>query len=228
MDDERLTLPEELLLLGWNDERGWNRSTENLNMLLAGAAVLELALREAVTVERNRLQATAGRTGDAMMDLVLGEIRAGARPRTTKAWVQRLGNRRWVRRVVLEQLAARGVLGKDTWRLLGVITVTRHPVIDRARVTGLRERVRRVLTQPDPVSDPRDAALGSLVHPAGFMLLRRLAPREQRRDARRRAKALSKGEGMSADVAKAIGDANATMVAVMGAAGAAATSGGGS
>lgn len=227
MTDERLTLPEELLLLGWADERGWNRSTENLNMLLAGAAVLELALREAVAVEGNRLRVVAARSGDALMDLVLGEIQASARPRTAKAWVRRLGNRRWVRRVVLEQLEARGVLRKDVRSLLGLVALTRHPVLDGARVAQLRERVARVLTQPEPVSDPRDAALGSLLHSAGFMLLRRLVPREQRGNARRRAKALSRGEAVSAEVAKAIGEANATMVAAMGAAGVAATSSGG-
>lgn len=57
------------------------------------------------------------------------------------------------------------------------------------------------------------------------MLLRRLVPREQRRDARRRAKALTKGEAVSADVAKAIGDANGALVAVMGAAAASSSSG---
>jgi hypothetical protein len=155
-------------------------------------------------------------------------VRYGADASTTKAWVQRLDNRRWLRTMVLEQLVARGILRKQTRRLLGLVPLARHPVADRARATELRERVLRVLTQLEPVADPRDAALGSLVHPAGFMLLRRLVPGEQRRDARWRAKALSRGEGMSAEVAKAIGGANATLVAVMGAAGVAATSGGGS
>lgn len=227
MADERLTLPEELLLLGWNDERGRNRSTENPNMLVAGATVLELALRGAVTIERHRLQATDAHTGHPALDRVLAEIRARHRPRTTKAWVRRLGSRGRLRTMVLGQLVDRGILQRDTRRVLGIVPVTRHPVVDRTRVGELRGRVTRVLTDAEPVSDPRDAALGGLVHPAGWKLLRRLVSGEQRRDARRRARALSKGEAVSADVAKAIGDANAaTMAAVAGAA--AASSSGGS
>lgn len=220
---ERLTLPEEFLLLGWEDQRGWNRYTDNLAMLLAGATILELVLEERVSVTDDRLHATGTDTGHPTLDLALERIRGSRRPRTTKSWVQRLGNRPGLKRSVMQHLAGRGVLRQERRRLLGLFPVTRYPVADHQRVAWTRERVTRTLTGSEPVDDPRDAALGGLVHPAG-RLLRFLVPREQRRAAKQRAKALSKGEAMSADIAQAIGEANTAAMAAVGAAAAASSS----
>lgn len=73
----------------------------------------------------------------------------------------------------------------------------------------------RTLTGTRPVDDARDAVLSSLVHPAGGWLVRRLVEKDQRATARRRAKGLSKGEAMSADIARAIGEANAAAMAAI-------------
>lgn len=224
---ERLTLPEEFLLLGWEDQRGWNRYTDNLAMLLGGATILELVLEERVSITDGRLHATGAATGHPTLDLALERIRASRRPRTTKSWVQRLGNRPGLKRSVLHHLAGRGVLRQEQCRLLGLFPVTRYPVADPQRLAWIRERVTRSLTGSDAVDDPRDASLAGLVHPAG-RLLRRLVPGGQRRAAKRRAKALSKGEAMSADIARAIGEANAAAMAAVGAAAGASSSSSGS
>jgi golgi phosphoprotein 3 len=226
MPVSRLTLPEEMLLLGWNDEQGRNRSTYNLSMLLAGASVLELVLRDAVTVSGDHLHATSAQLDDPVLDRVLDEIRSSNRPRSVKGWVARIGQRRWLRPMVVNHLVEQGILRHETKSVLGLITWSSYPVVDRSAVTELRDRPLHVLTRPEPVADVSDAALGGLVHSGGGTLLRQLVPGEQRADARKRAKALSKGEGISADVAKAIGDANVATMAAITAAAAAAAAGG--
>ncbi|WP_158542833.1 GOLPH3/VPS74 family protein [Phytoactinopolyspora halophila] len=230
MTDTRLTLPEELILLGWDDGRGRNRYTQNLPMLVAGASVLELVLRDALTIEKDRVHASNTRLDHHALDRVLQEIREDSKQRSIKNWVQRLGHSRWLRGMLLEQLTERGIVRDESSRVLGLFPWSRHPVADSATVTALRERMARALTQEEPVSDARDAALGGLAHSAGGSLIRRLVPREQRQAARRRAKALSKGEAVSADVAKAIGETNAGVMAAAAAAVAAASAsaGGGS
>ncbi|HSJ84612.1 MAG TPA: GPP34 family phosphoprotein [Acidimicrobiia bacterium] len=214
MTDHQLSLPEELLLLGWDDTQGKNRHTQNLPMLLGGAAILELVLEDRVTVTDGRLEAVGHPTGHPALDLVLDRIRTSRRPRSAKAWVQYLGNRRELKAGVLRRLVERGILREGSGRIFG-FSVTRFPVNDVNLVDGIRQRVTRALTQPEPVGDPRDAMLASLVQPGGGGLLRRLVPREQRGEARKRAKALSKGEAVSAEVAKAISDANAAIAAVI-------------
>lgn len=215
MDAERLTLPEEVLLLGWNDEVGRNRSTQSLPTVLAGATVLDLVLREAVTVADDRLRVAGDRTGIRVLDAALDDVASSGRTRTIKAWVGRWGSRGWVKEAVLAQLVDRGVLRADRRRFLGLVPYTVHPVADHARVAALRDRVGQVLIGAGPVADARDAALGGLLSTAGGSLISRLVPRAQRRQARERAKALAKGQGVSTEVAKAISAANAAAMAAI-------------
>lgn len=221
---EQLTLPEELLLLGWDDERGRNLYTSNLEMLLAGAAIVNLVLDGTLTISNRRLEVTGAATGSPPLDLVRKQVRDSRKRRTTKAWVQRLGGRSHLKKATLKHLVDEGILAERQKRILGLIPVTRYPVTDTVRVESIRRRVAETLTRTDPVDDTRDAALGGLVHPAGGRLVRRLVSKDQRRAARQRAKALSKGDAMSTDVAQAIDDANTAMIAAVGAAAAASSS----
>lgn len=220
----RLSLPEEALLLGWDDERGKNRWTANLGMVVAGAALMELVLREAAAVTDDGVRAAGQDTGELVLDTVLAEIRASRKPRSVKQWVQHLGNRRQLRDAVLESLLRQGIVRRDERRVLGLLPVRRYPVTQRHRPEEIRQRVRGALTGEDEVEDPRDAALAGLVEPGGSVLLRQLVPKEQRQQARERAKALARGEGVSRDVAKAVSQANAAAMAAISAAAAASAS----
>lgn len=228
MTHERLTLPEELLLLGWDDERGRNVYTSNLEMLLAGAAIVDLVLDGNLSISNRRLEVTGAPTGRPHLDLVRKQVRDSRKRRTTKVWVQRLGGRSHLKKAILKDLANQGIVAERHKRMLGLIPITRYPVTDTMRVESVRRRAAESLTRPAPVEDTRDAALGGLIHPAGGRLVRRLVSKDQRRAARQRAKALSKGDAVSADVARAIDDANAAMIAAVGAASAAAASSSGS
>lgn len=219
--DARLTLPEEALLLGWDGERGKNRWTANHGMIVAGAALMELVLREAVAVTDDGVRAVGHDTGDPALDTVLGELRESRKSRSVKQWVQYLGNRWDVRNATLESLVRRGIVRREERRFLGLFPVRRYPVTQPHRAEEVRQRVRWVLTSDGEVDDPRDGALAGLVEPGGTVLLRQLVPKEQRKQARERAKALARGEGVSHDVAKAVSEANAAAMAAISAAAAA-------
>lgn len=219
MTEERLGLPEAILLLGWGDRYGWNRSIEHLDRLLAGATLVELTLREAVVVTDGRLAVVGGPTGDPVLDAARetigakGRSRFLGRPDSIKTWVRRLGRRR-LRAAVLHSLVEKRILGRERWLSLGPIQASRHPVVDTTRVAELRGHTADLLTRTEPVDDPWDAALGGLVHAAGWRLLMRLVPHGRRLAARKRSRALAKGEA-SVDVADAIAETNAETAAVL-------------
>ncbi|QBI21100.1 GPP34 family phosphoprotein [Egibacter rhizosphaerae] len=214
-DGTRLSLPEELLLLGWDDERGKNTGTANLLALLGGAAFLDLALRGAIDATGKHVEAREGDTGHPVLDGVLERIRTDRKSRDVKGWVGWYGQRNDLRDEVLDHLLAQGIVRREERKILGLIRLTRHPVTQRVRVEELRRRAGALLTSSEPLDDPRDAALGGLLEPAGGTLRARLVPRGQRRAAARRAKELAKGEGMSSEVADAIGEANAAAMAAI-------------
>lgn len=225
--EPNLTIPEELLLLGWDDERGRNRSSHNIGALLAGALLLELDLRGHIRIDDGRVRPTDATTDERHLDRMLEEIRGSRRSRKVKAWVQRAGSRSWPRKVVLDRLVERGILRRDQRRFLGIVPYTRYPVVDPQTTEQLRQQVANTLLQPEPVTITRDAMLGALLAPAGGRLIRQLVPRDRRRAARRRAKELAKGEGVSREVAEAIDEINAAAIAAAasGAAAASASSG---
>ena len=89
-----LTMPERLLLISI-DHRGRPRDPRStLGHALAGAALTELLLAGRLRYDDGRVvAATAGPTGEPLLDEVVTEIRGEERPRTLKWWVQRLASR---------------------------------------------------------------------------------------------------------------------------------------
>lgn len=222
--EHRLTLAEQFLLLGWDDRRGRNRYTQNLPMLLAGAAILELTLDGHLTMTDKGVVAATSRTGIDHLDLVLGKVTDSRRTRSVKSWVHRIGNRSELKKRTLSDLTLKGILRDRQQRVLGLFPMTTHPLVDEATAETVRASASGALTDSEPLTDARQTALAGLVHPAGGRLLRRLVPKQSLRAARSRAKALSKGEGMSSEIADAIGEANMATMAAIAAATTAATS----
>lgn len=223
-----LTTAEELLLAVWDDDRGKSRYASNLSQSLAGALLIELAIIEAITVEEKRVVVAHGpESGEPLLDRARQRIRADAKRRKVSDWMKRLARRDDARDQVLERLVERGVLRADHRRILRVFPATRHPTVHRDLARGVRERLAGDLLH-DGDLPPRRAALGGLVAPFASGLSRRLyGDWGDRRAASRRAKQLSKGEGISGDVGKAIRDAQAAATAAV-AAGAAASASSGS
>lgn len=220
MDHEhRLTLPEEVLLLGWDDRKGRNQANTNLGGVLAGSTLLELVVSGAVSIVDKKVRALATTVDQPAVAPALEQIAGRERLRSVKGWVHHWNGRRFIRASILESLVQRGIVKRERNKILGIFPMERYPVIEQGRVEGVRARAVEILESDDTLTDERDAALGSLVGISGYWLIRRLVPKEMRRKARERAKALTKGDGVSSEVAAAIAEANA---AVMGAVGAAA------
>ena len=202
------TLPEELLLVSL-DERGRPRNPRSaLGPALAGAVLADLLISGHLAFAPDGTITVAAApggtgTGDPVLDKALDLIRAEAKPRKLKWWVTKLAGGPWrndvVRREVIDDLTAEGVLTKGSLKVLGLFERAAHRPADPAAPERIRAGLRKVLLG-DGSPDERLAALTGLVEVTG--LVDACVGRDERKAARRRAKQIAAGEETSEAVRK--------------------------
>lgn len=116
-------------------------------------------------------------------------IRESSKRRNADGWVQRLPREvKPLRQRLAGGLVQRGILSEKHSKRLGVLPTTRFPTVDPAPERDLRERLREVLLAGrDPTEE--EALLLGLLEPLG--LVDSLVARDERRAARKRAKAVA-------------------------------------
>ena len=226
-----MLLAEDVLLLLTDDTSGRSAlSSSHLELVLAGAVLLDLAILHRVDVTRRGHPVGAGRllvldetpTGDPLLDAALVRL-AGRKPRRAKDSLASLSKH--LRTAVLDRLAAAGLLRRRESRVLGIVTVTRWPAVDVMHKSELRAAVRNVLTTGRNPTD-REAALVSLLSAVDQVPLV-VGPTEvPRRELRRRAKSIAQGEFAGEAVRRAITEMNAAVAGAVTAATVAAAAGG--
>ncbi|XP_015740102.1 Golgi phosphoprotein 3-like isoform X1 [Coturnix japonica] len=165
----RLTLMEEVLLLGLQDKEGypsfWN---DCLSPGLRGGILIELALRgrihlEPLTARKKRLLdrkvllKSAAPTGDVLLDETLRHIKAAESIETVQTWIELLTGETWnpfklqyqlrnVREHVAKGLVEKGILttGKQSFLLFDMTT---HPVCDTTEKQRLLRKLQSSLLE---------------------------------------------------------------------------------
>ncbi|WP_347350752.1 GPP34 family phosphoprotein [Intrasporangium sp.] len=224
----RLPLHAEFLLLAHDDRSGRPLiDSTHLKAGLAGAAVTELTLQEALRLEGDGRSARLHATGRAVAP-ELEEALARADGRSPKDAVARIGGgRSWRDRAghleaaTLAGLEGAGVGVRGEQTVLGVfhrkVWREQDPAVEREIVERLRNAV-RATGEPDT----RTAVLVSLLSATG--LLRKVLPEQDKRVLAARAKEISAGQWGGQAVATAIQEVEAAVVAAVVAAGAAGAS----
>ncbi len=134
-----LALPDELLLLALDDTTGRRARATELEPGLAGAVLLDLALRRRIdVVEDGVVVIDPSPTGDAVLDALLARITAGRRRRSAKHWVS--AGQKSLRAAVTDRLVASGALRREERRVLG-LRFTRHLAGDPAPGAAVRARL---------------------------------------------------------------------------------------
>lgn len=202
-----LALPDELCLLGHDPESGRSQSS-HLDLGLAGAVLVELALAGRVDVDDDRVVVLDDSpTDDALLDDALGRI-AGDKPRAPDDWVSRL--QKGLREQVLTRLVEVGVLDHQTSKLLGLFTRHRWREVDpepEAQVRGRLETVVLHGTEPDQ----RTAALVGLVRAVD--LRGAVFPLAPRKTTEARMREVAEGEWAPAAVVTAVRQVQAAIIA---------------
>jgi Golgi phosphoprotein 3 (GPP34) len=196
----------------------------SLDRAISGALLLDLAIRERISAEGDGAKAglsvvDAAPTGDPLLDAALARL---DKPMRAQKAVERLA--RGTRTPLLERQVERGLLRRETSRLLGLLPVTTWPAADPGPSRELRERVAGVLrdgVQPDQ----RLALLISLLH---AVKAEHKIVEGNRRELRARAAEVASGDWAGEAVRKAVQAVQTSVLVAIGAATAAGSSSGSS
>jgi hypothetical protein len=223
----QLILAEQLLLLFLDDEKGSDSASWGGDSGLAGAILLDLTAQGALSDDDGDLVAVPGASpAHPLLAAAHGAIQASGRRRDAKGWVGRLPKElEPLREHVARRLVEHGVLTEERRKLLGLFPSTRFPQADPGPERELRERLRAVLLSERRPTQ-QDAMLISLLIP--YDLVKRLVPRDRRKDAQRRAKAVAEGGAAAKAVDDTIKGIQAAVIASTTAAIAATTAASGS
>ncbi|CAK1540025.1 unnamed protein product [Leptosia nina] len=193
--ETRLTLMEEVLLLGLKDKEGytsfWN---DCISSGLRGCILIELGLRGRIELERAgmRRKGLLSRkvivkhdtpTGDVLLDEALKHMKDTDPPETVQSWIEYLSGETWnpmklkyqlknVRERLAKNLVEKGVLTTEKQNFL-LFDMTTHPLTDNVIKCRLVKKVqeaalRRSITDVAH-ADKRSLALLMLAHSADVL-----------------------------------------------------------
>ena len=157
----------------------------SISPALAGAVLMELAAKGKIDLESPAVSVLDSTPAcDDILDQTL-ELLAGAKKtRRVGYWVRRLSrSAKLIWRDALRQLCERGILERRETSLLGLIPVQRYHVKDCQTARMIRERLIEAAHNPSPPAG-RDFSVVILLESSGH--LRRLLPKKDLKDARKR------------------------------------------
>ncbi len=200
MGRSRRTLPEELLLLALDPTTGTTAQPQSLDLGLAGAQLVELALAGRIAPDGDRIAVVVPRpTGDPTLDSALELLRRRGAPVRAVHWIggPRLGQ------TYLSHLERCGMVAAVPGQMCGVLPTTRYQATDTAISREIRARLDSAIRTGVP-PDPRTAALAALAHAVG--LGKHLYPGNEGRSSRSRLRDLIRHDPMGGLVAHAVMD----------------------
>ena len=163
---------EEIVLLQLDDSQGRfvNLPLSAADVVLAGAALMELALHNRVDSDLDRLiLVDAKPTGDDILDDALKRLAEAGSDMSARAVLERISvNGEKYQEIALQRLIAKGILREENGRFLWVFHTRRYPVIDDSEQREVRARLRQ-LVLTDEIPDPRDVVLICLIDACGLL-----------------------------------------------------------
>ncbi|GAU67444.1 hypothetical protein SSP35_05_00110 [Streptomyces sp. NBRC 110611] len=202
MGRSRRTIPEELLLLALDPATGTTAQPQSLDLGLAGAQLVELALAGRIAPDGDRIAVVMARpTGDPTLDSALELLRRRGSPVRAVHWIG--GPRLGLRQTYLTHLERCGMVHAVAGQMCGVLPTTRYQATETAISREIRARLDNAIRTGVP-PDPRTAALAALAHAVG--LGKHLYPGNEGRSSRSRLRDLIRHDPMGGLVAHAVMD----------------------
>ncbi|MGI1659434.1 MAG: GOLPH3/VPS74 family protein [Desulfitobacterium sp.] len=199
-----LSLMEEILLLSLNEDKGNFSFTAStvINYCLSGAILMELELHQRIAVDKKILSVLDSRSiNNSRLDLALSRLHSSKRQRSPEHWVGKLsGSLKGLRKGLLEEMVDKALVREEEKQFF-IFTTTRYPVRDTRTKKDIVERIHQALIRGEKPSQ-RTAKLIGLLYASG--LLPYLFDKEDRKDAKRRAKELTKDDILANAVKKSI------------------------
>jgi len=202
-----LSLPEQLLLLALHDEKGTILSSASMSIRygLAGAIIMELALREKVEIRDKKLVlVNDSYTGDSVLDEAMALMKNLGKGKNAGYWVNKLTSKIKIQEIMLERLVDKGILKTEEHKILWIFDSPHYPMKDSGEEFKIREHIRRIILHND-TAEARVAVLIGLVN--ACRLTNEIFSKQERKDAKKRIKEIMENDL----IAKAVAD---TVVAI--------------
>ena len=170
-----LRFAEEILLLLHNEDRGDfapGLAPHSLNIVLAGAVLMDLALENRIDTDLNHLfLADSKPLEDDLLDPTLADIARDTDTRDASYWVAQTAKRGdEIRDKALARLVNRGILEAESEGIFFLSRLVsrsrRYPTIDGKTLEEVQLRIMRVL-YTDEIPDPRDIVIICLADACG-------------------------------------------------------------
>ena len=211
--DKNLNLAEELLLLAMNEEKGTVllRAQTALPYGVAGALLIELFEAGLLRLEGKKLVAPpSGYARDELLEEVLAKVRSSKRVHALKSWVLRMGRSGGkIKKKLLARLVEKRILQREEHRLLWFFPTQHYPEADSRPEYEIRRRMRSAILRSGPL-DQRTAALISLAYACDLIGL--LFEKGERREAKKKAKEISKTQPVGSAVADVVSAIRAAVI----------------
>jgi len=221
----KLKLKEKLLLLSISNKTGWSYANK-FSYALAGAIILELVENKKLMLYENRLVIRNTKpTGDIILDDVIRRIRKKEKKLKIKRWISKIGlSPRKYKKEIYTRLISMKILEKNTSRFLGIIPITKYPLINHKVKEGYIENLRDLIKGKND-----DEELKILLCLLGALNIygRLFKDKEERKKAKKIVKEIKNNSEIGKAVDQTIREVNAAVVAAVtsSAAATAATSG---
>lgn len=161
-----LSFVEEIVLLLLDDARGRLVDTplSALDVVIAGAALMDLALRNRIDTDLERLVLVdATPTGDDILDDALARIAEPGEASGIIDGIERIAAAAADYQArALARLVAQRILREEQGRFLWLFHTRRYPLIDDRETREVRARLRQILLT-DEIPEPRDIVLICLI-----------------------------------------------------------------
>ncbi|GAB4321488.1 MAG: hypothetical protein Kow0010_01880 [Dehalococcoidia bacterium] len=168
---EEISLMDQLLLLSIADDRGTIETPVPAGIVLAGAALVELALRDRVRIADGAVHPVRETpTGDPLLDTIAARC-VRETPQPCHVWILRAHRRHRLEAMVLSRLERRRLLERGERRVLRFFRVCSFVLLPAAGETrdALRGQLRAALAAPLDAQPLRPACLAALLLAAGML-----------------------------------------------------------
>lgn len=213
--ENTFSLKEKFMLLCLHPEKGkiyWDAQYYIYGV--TGAILLELAGLQKIKIADKRLIVTDGKkTGDIVLDFVVDLLGQSQKEKKVQTWMQRFSSfsmARRIKRMILDGLVEKRILGKEEATFLFFFKYYRYPARENKIRTSLLKNIGDYVIR-DRESEPDIKLLASLVGSA--QITSRVFEKADRKAARKKLKELNKGNEVSQIVGETVTAVQAAIVA---------------